>query len=613
VSGIAFVADPADAASAMARIASAAANTSFAISAPGPNARMAAWASGAADAAHRPLCVGGRFWVAVDGEIFDDHGAIAEPQAAIARLVERDDLPGLHRLNGSFAAIVYDPQHATLRLIADRLSTRPLYFWADGERIAAASRISHLLADDRVPRKVSEAGMLEVLAHQRTFAHHTIYNAIEGLSCGEVVTIAKGQVQRRQVSRPAWTGDLGDTNKIVDELAGRMQTAVRRRMPSGPVRHGLLLSGGLDSRMVLAAAEAERLHCFTVAPWDNAETETARDVAKAAGAPFSFLRSEPAAFHELLPDATRLVDGLMPAPLSLLGAYPAIKGEIDAAFSGHFLDIMFRGTYQPKAYLKLIRSRAAMPRHRKVADGSAETVAREHHIHTELAANEDVLAPRLRGARREAQIEGLRAALKLADYENPYDAFDVFCLHAQGRHHSNSDFLALNAWVEYRTAAMDRDVFDLYLRIPPHLRVGQVCALKAMTALSPKLFAIHDSGTGRPGTTMPRARVYFALRTAALKRLGIVRDRVPPKPFYTEGSWVNWTRWLREDSGIRARLTRLHAAPALMDLGILDGAGLRRMVDDHLEGRRFATKLLRQLLTFDSWFEQFPSNVGGGT
>lgn len=612
MSGIAFVADAEAADASIGRMVCRDDGRVTQVEAPSRDIRIAGWGRRSGRPGPTPQCFRDHLWVVVEGEIYGeedkDRGPVVTPAAPIADALLRDRPEDIYRLNGTFAAIAWDGRANRLHLIADRLSTRLLYFWSDGVRIAAASRLHALLGDQRVPRRLDRAGVLETLVHQRPFAHRTICEGVEGLSCGEMVTIERGRARRRQIWRPAWTGGLADRKAISRELADVTRKAVRRRIPASGGRPGLLLSGGLDSRMVLAAAgqDAPRIHCATVSAWENVETRTARSVAAAAGAPFTLLESDPARFHERLPEASRLVDGMLPAPLSLPGSYGDVSAKMDAAFSGHFLDVLFRGTYQPKAYMNLIRGRAALPKHRPIADAAPETISREHHIQTELRAHTSVLSDAGRQEWEEAAVEGLRTALALADFENRYDAFDVFCLHAQGRHHSNTDFLSLSPWAEYRVPAFDRDLFDLYLRIPAALRVGQATALRAMGLLSSRLFSLPDAGTGRRGTTGPRTRIFWALWNAAARRARLSRPRVGPQPWLTEGSWVNWPIWFRQEPNIRRMAESLPESQALMDTGLFDRAGLRAAINGHMSGGPKITKLLHRLLTLDAWLLQYP-------
>lgn len=560
-----------------------------------------------------PQLFSDRYWIALDGELFDDDGVMPRPLELLANLYAAGEFERLCDQNGSYAGIIFDRHAAELTLFADRFSTRPLYFYAGGGNIFVASRIAYLLAERRVPRRLSKAGLIQLLTHQRTFAHHTIYDGIEGLSGGEMVKVSGGRVTRRQVCRAAWTGRNNNQVQIVDDLAERVRTAVNRRF-SDDRRHGLLMSGGLDSRMVLAAAgeQAKSVHCVTVCPMENTETKVARQAAGTVDAQFTLLKSAPKKFAELVPLGAELGDGVMPQAPSLVGSFPEIGSEIDVASSGHFLDVMFRGTYQPKAYIGLISGRAALPRHRPIQVGNAETLADEHHIRTEIHLLEPVLADHLRPEWRSLQVDGLAAALALADYDDPYDAFDIFCMHAQGRHHSNVDFLGLNRWADYRIPAFDRDLANLYLDVPAAVRVGQGVALKAMARLSPSLFALPDAGTGRRATLPPNARVRSAITKAALRRLGLNKRPPFPEPYLTDGSWVDLTVWMRADPDIRQRLEALPRSDRLAGSNMFNPAGLAQLVEGHLSGKIAATKLLLVLLTLDAWLEQFPSDAADG-
>ena len=61
------------------------------------------------------------------------------------------------------------------------------------------------------------------------------------------------------------------------------------------------------------------------------------------------------------------------------------------------------------------------------------------------------------------------------------------------------------------------------------------------------------------------------------------------------------TELFREDPAHRARFLAIRGRLDALCFGVLSPDGLAACIDEHLEGRAKHTKLLRQLLTHDSW------------
>jgi hypothetical protein len=552
-----------------------------------------------------PRQVRPELWVAVDGEVFDDTGLAPDIHAIFAEIYDHGDPADYAQLDGSFAAIIVDAAREIVTLAADRFATRPLYYWASGQKISAASRVLMVLADERVPRNASRQGLIELFTHQRTFGARTLYRSIWGLVNGHVVRLTKRGEDVTQPTRLRWRGDAHDPRATAEALAAAWTSAVRRRT-SDSAKPMLLLSGGLDSRIVLAAgcAASTDMSCVTICPWRSPEVRVAESVARAARCGFSFLQSDPESFSDLFEQAVDWTDGMFPAPLSLFRTDKVLAGYGNVALTGHSLDIMFRATYQPKRSVRLLHSNMSLPMHRAVRDGSAATLMAEHHIHTERGALASAVETAAQPFWAEAEREGITGALTTVEFSDPYDAFHAFCFHAQGRHHSNADFVGLAPVLEYRVIAFDRKVAEIYLGMPSRWRVQGHIAYKAMRLLSRDLFRIPDANTGLRGDLGPWSRIFMGLGRAASRRLINKLPERPPADWLTLGSWVDWSRFFRTDPKMRTALLNLKNDSTLRDLGLFSPAGLSTAIDAHMAGQADYHKFLRLALGTSTWFKR---------
>jgi asparagine synthase (glutamine-hydrolysing) len=540
--------------------------------------------------------------VLVDGEIYAETGPHPDPASVIADLYHKDRLDEAARLNGSFAAIVYDARSERLTFLTDRLGSRTLFVWHDGRRLAAASRLSALFGDDRVPARLSTQGMAELLSLQRTVADHTQYADVRAMPGAQVCALDGDRLSTRQTRRLHWSRPDFDEREGAERLAGALVRAARR-CTGGPLRGGLLLSGGLDSRMVLAAIRAAggRVPCVTVATWENGEVAVARRLAEMAGAPFHYRKTAPGDVLRTLDLATEASDGLFPAPTNLFGLLPALAEEHDVLLSGHGLDYTLRGYYLPCHMVRVAGSTTRLPRLRSIPDGAPATVVNSLRVGMNPHALRRTLASGLRQEIDARRISAMAAAQALADIEDPYDAWDAFVLHSLGRHYAYSDFVAMNRFVGHRAVAFDTDVFDLYLSMPAAWRASGRMARAAMKRLGPDLMALPDANNGLRADRPQAIQLGLTFTRAALRRLGLMRPPPVPDPTMTHGSWANYGELFRRDQTAVERLRALPRNAALMDTGLFDSAGLARVIDEHLSGARSHTKLLHQFLTLASW------------
>ncbi|MDP6518102.1 MAG: asparagine synthase-related protein [Alphaproteobacteria bacterium] len=552
-----------------------------------------------------PACGADGLAVAVDGEIFDDRGPVPDPGAVIADHYRADTLDRLADENGSFAAIIVDSARRRVVLAGDRLGSRSLFVWHDGDRFAAASRLHALLGDDRVPRRLNVQGLVELVSFARTVADHTQYAGVRALTGATVYVIERGRLEVRRTRRLAWSRPEFDERECAVRLDQAMRAALARRVADA-ARPGLLLSGGLDSRWVLAAARAtERpLACITAAIHENREVALARALARCAGMTHRTYANPPPALSATLDAAVRASDGLFRAPLNLFGLLQSFAADHDLLLSGHGLDYTLRGYYLPCVTLRIAGSVTRLPRLRPVPDGSVATVAGNMRVGVAAQRVAAILSPAVRrdcAARQEAAVA---AALAGADIEDPYDAWDAFILDSLNRHYAYSDFVAMTAAIDHRPLAFDKAVFDTYLAMPPEWRASGRAAHAAMMAAGADLMALPDANTGFAARHGFRAQIALQLGRATLRRLGVVRRPTVADPTLTHGSWPNYNVLLRRDPEFHRRLDGLARSPALLDTGVFEPRAIVQLWQDHRTGRGDFAKLLVQLLSLESWLRE---------
>ncbi|MDQ3822990.1 MAG: asparagine synthase (glutamine-hydrolyzing), partial [Actinomycetota bacterium] len=185
----------------------------------------------------------------------------------IPHLYEEDGPDFVRRLGGMFALALWDATRERLVLARDRVGKKPL-LWTrlpDGT-LAFASELKALLRLPEVSREVDRDAIDAYLALQYVPGDRTGLRGIRKLLPGHVL-VAEGESLR--IER-YWTlapdGSAGSDDEWLERVRATVVAAVRRRLVAD-VPLGALLSGGIDSSLVVAAAAqatSEPLRTFTV-------------------------------------------------------------------------------------------------------------------------------------------------------------------------------------------------------------------------------------------------------------------------------------------------------------------------------------------------------------
>lgn len=241
---------------------------------PSPDARARLLALGPAVVDRGPLLVVGAASCAVAGAVTAIVAgrivAPAEPAAALARAFALRGERAFGLLHGEWAAVVWDAERDTVVISRDPLGGRSIHHAGNvfgGEARDVLAVLSATPPPDR--RAVSAWLAFGVMPEGGT-----LYAGVGRLAPGRALALGSAA---RQWWAPAFREPDPAAGRP-ERLRAAVDAAVARAAPAGE-RAGVLLSGGLDSAIVAAAARASRpgsppLACSAIFPGDPEADES---------------------------------------------------------------------------------------------------------------------------------------------------------------------------------------------------------------------------------------------------------------------------------------------------------------------------------------------------
>lgn len=218
------------------------------------------------------------------------------PDRALTR-TRTDDVPLIHAdlarssdrhlmtCRGDFAAVHYDPSHRRLVLATDKSAIRPVLCHADEEKLVFCSSF-RIFRELRLPNlRLDPFGVGIALGGHTILGPYLPFERSWRLAAGEVLACGNGQIERRRYWRWASIGPNGQTEeRALARAAELLREAVRLRA-RGSNEACVLLSGGLDSRVVTSCLLDDGLSvdACTLGAEGTADLAFARLYARAVG------------------------------------------------------------------------------------------------------------------------------------------------------------------------------------------------------------------------------------------------------------------------------------------------------------------------------------------
>lgn len=162
----------------------------------------------------------------------------------------------VEHLHGMFAFALWDSRRQHLFLARDRIGIKPLYFARTEKYFRFASTPQALLAAGDVDTAIDPVALHhQFMLHSVVPPPHTILKGIRKLEQGTTLTLAADgrETRRRYWSLQAQRPPLPMTEaEWTEAIHAALREAVRKRLVIADVKVGVLLSGGLDSSLLVA-------------------------------------------------------------------------------------------------------------------------------------------------------------------------------------------------------------------------------------------------------------------------------------------------------------------------------------------------------------------------
>jgi asparagine synthase (glutamine-hydrolysing) len=200
----------------------------------------------------------------------------------------------LRAIGGRRAAFISDPSSGKCYVCNDRYGRERIFLHRDGGRTFFASEAKAILAVAPTTRAFDSVGLAELIACGGTLGRHSLYRGIDILEPGTVITFSRSAsstrrwwtVQELEAREPL------DGAEFVEQFPGVLRSAINRLEKEKPAV-GISLTGGLDSRMVMASLDAQpgTTPCYTFGSMyrTTGDVAVARLVAARCGQPHSVI------------------------------------------------------------------------------------------------------------------------------------------------------------------------------------------------------------------------------------------------------------------------------------------------------------------------------------
>lgn len=510
----------------------------------------------------------------------------------------------VEELNGSYVVVIYDLKNQRILIANDRHGLRPLYYARIGQKYLFASEVKAILQDRTFSKEIDHSAVAEFFAFDRILEYKTFFKGINVLPPASIIVLSKGKCNIEQYWDFKFKEEYSHTS-VEEYYAGKLvrsfRKAVQRRM-KGKHHFGVFLSGGLDSRCVVAEISKQHnsVYTFTYGVQRGDEAGIAQKVARKSGTKHTFLKLERDYLARFAEKGVYLTDGMCNCR-HFYWISSILKRTRENA------DIIFHGLgigWLAAPYLLFVD-----PVHRKLSSTQDKFVASLIYRKLNTLVTDEMMPHFFSNTYyqriKSLPFRSLIRALRNVPAEHPVNKHDCFLLRIANRYQMGP--VLLRSGLEERVPGFDNDFVDTILEIPPELRLEHRVYYKFFTLLAPDLAKIPYQRTGVP----PMAPVFIhrigflikgGYKIFAQKLRNITRSRVslPISMGYPDHDEL-----IRKDKKLRRFFKDILLDEKTMNRGYFNREYITQMVKEHMSGKKEYGKILCALLTFELWHRLF--------
>ena len=500
--------------------------------------------------------------------------------------------------NGSFILCIYNKTDKSLVIVNDRFGSLPLFSTYNSNKYYFSSSFKYLF--DTNNRKVNEMAIFEFVYFRRLFGDKTYDDNIKYIPFATIIKIEKitGICQSKY-----WVPEYNKKNISKKEYSNLLANAIKKSVElytSDNKKNGLMLSGGLDARAILASTN-KPIHCYTTAPENNNEVNVAKLLAHLKNVEHTFIKRPKNLLNNVLDDSVFLSGGMtVYSEMQFSGYSKYINEDVDIIFLGLALDIMFCGHYLPKKNVNIL-GRPGLFFKLDNLDKVNLTNYFIENISYKLKTSDPYSIVNQENVNdiKEYLVNSVDEILnegRTYGAEN-YDLWEFMHLHNFSRHYSFLMASSIRTYADCRIPAIENSLLDLCNSMPVSYKYNWQVYQKAIQRLDPSMMNIRNSNTNMNASYSLYLQTAIKILRSASNR--IMGTNFHLMPSWCDRSWPHPSSSIRDNPDIMGMVKSLKNSQKLASLSYINMDLVREILSDHLNHKYDHTVIINCLLTID--------------
>ena len=460
-------------------------------------------------------------------------------------------------------------------------------------------------------KKLKTEKFMEFLYFERLHGYSTYSKKIEAMPASTRLDYNYENIQLKKY----WFQDFSKDNKYtLSEYAIKLGTAIQKSIIKKTSdkknynnKFGLFLSGGMDTRTILAGFTDIKPISFTLGFSEDAEYKVAKLLTQKNNYEHHFIKLYEDHYEKQFDEIIDISSGMYTFDHALFhGIRKEILKHVEVTLNGHGLDYMFQGMYIPKNNYKIFGKRTyfnklRIPKDDFINDYFENIAYKYKHINPLKYIKDKYKREIINNLAKELKIifdEGKNFGCKTF-----YDSWDYMITHKISNHYPYTNVLSMYDSGNPRTFSFDNDIFDIFLKIPIEHRLNGKILKETLKYLNSDFANIISANHGFKITSSPFS---MTLKATVRKILGMMFNAKKFKhPTAAERTWPDRYSYLMNNKYLFSKAKDLISSEYIdVAMPYLERDLLNKDIKKWLNGDKKGAHILYRLITVNEFMKK---------
>jgi asparagine synthase (glutamine-hydrolysing) len=512
----------------------------------------------------------------------------------LTTMYERLGARFVERLDGDFAVAVLDPARRSMLVATDTTGNYPIYWHVQGQDFVFSSDLSALLRTVPERNRLDLQAVADFLTVGAVLEDRTLVEDVWLLDPGTILEfdLDGPELRRHRYVDTAsfFANKAHDKEEYLEAVVTEFQRAVDR-VSTDSRRVGLSLSGGIDSRTILAAlnGRATGMLTYTLGVAGSADQIISKQLASIGKTNHRFFEMDGSYLKDFLPNMSAMVSASDGFYLSHgLTEMLALKFLGDTG-----IGVLLRGHGG-----ELAKTHLAWPLHTDSRayssaglDDFLPYLADRANYLTKGLPLDRILMPWAAAAAGEGSLASFRRVLAGTGL-TPAEACSYLYLRELYRRFTVPSLELFRTRVEVRQPFLDSTFLRTLLAAPAEWRDTTEIHLRITKRGMPELIKIRNSNTGAAMDASPRAERVLDKLNSALKMFNVHGYR----HYHNYDEWMRMSLLESVDAELAGEWARTRS--------FIERSTITSLIKETADGKSDRSYLLQTLLILELWMRE---------